>query len=704
MGTHAYEIVCYRGRYYRFFHHYDGNAGHLGNAIVKRIPSVPEEYAAWLARMKAKFQEQHEDLETFLAMKAYKGQILRENWRTRYRSPGAEYGWEDLPSYEPMNQMIEWSYIVDLDRETFTVGESAHLKLNCIPKDAMFSGLTHDVNSNLMFITTGESLADLVRPQEPKSKGILRRYHDLHACVVTAKISGPSACQGRVSLLSHQLLDLFHRRYKDSLNGLLPGWTRNDFLFRELVYAILCIATAGTNVSFWRPSRVLDSSEDGYSDLLEYSSGETPKYTYHHIHHYDSDLGGVYDGQSDGGVQSKDATNIKAQRDHSAVTPSMLHCRTSSGPEFVAHLGVGSHLKMLPPGSSPEGSVYWFEGALVMLTEELQRDGAIERNMLVLVDHCRIHYPNTFINAILISIRDVVLVKISPSGQIEHTELLPLFDLNSTLCKSSADRYPALYLEAHRERVRNHDARKDAITERHAEETQAMTDASMRPVPGLNDPEDIVDRSQKTKEERESELQSQHYKERCKLQDEAQMEKSDINHNFKKEVQHFANFTHKPLAPGFIKRSFLALTCFFEVAARQNLPASPCRVPREVLHHILRYTDLETWRACMDVSTIFRSLCQAEDRLHEDFAILAPCPRSSSDHSDRALDQNEDEAIKEDEFRKMDLPSGRRTRVTLKKALSGKLGKDAFQIVLGNQHHRRSLLPGLVSLEPLDSI
>lgn len=58
-------------------------------------------------------------------------------------------------------------------------------------------------------------------------------------------------------------------------------------------------------------------------------------------------------------------------------------------PELVTYLGIGSHLKNLPPGSSPKKSEYWFEGALIVLAEHLGEPGVLEKNILRLTKHRR---------------------------------------------------------------------------------------------------------------------------------------------------------------------------------------------------------------------------------------------------------------------------------------------------------------------------
>lgn len=53
-------------------------------------------------------------------------------------------------------------------------------------------------------------------------------------------------------------------------------------------------------------------------------------------------------------------------------------------------------------------------------------------------------------NAVLISIEHIIFVKINSSGQFGHTEPLPLFGFDLSVCKGPLERYPASYFNAMR--------------------------------------------------------------------------------------------------------------------------------------------------------------------------------------------------------------------------------------------------------------
>ena len=94
---------------------------------------------------------------------------------------------------------------------------------------------------------------------------------------------------------------------------------------------------------------------------------------------------------------------------------------------------------------------------------------------------------------------------------------------------------------------------------------------------------------------------------------------------YKRYEQEFQAFCHNPKEPDVTEESFLALNNIFENLARQQLPDDPGRFFFEVLRMVLRQSDLETWRACMVVSTSFRDLCQYETLSKEEIDILSLC-------------------------------------------------------------------------------
>lgn len=125
MGTRGLRVVRFRKRYYISYHQYDSYPDGLGKQIEAEIPSDAEKYQEWLATQRTSAEEWEALYEDFLTIK-----------------PGNEVT-TDLPGFmgsqlpsllAPLNDTyIEWVYTVDLDRETFSVNNGAHFKLDRIP-------------------------------------------------------------------------------------------------------------------------------------------------------------------------------------------------------------------------------------------------------------------------------------------------------------------------------------------------------------------------------------------------------------------------------------------------------------------------------------------------------------------------------------------------------------------------------------------
>ena len=153
MGTRGYKLIRFRGRYYRFYNHYDSYPDCYGAGLVSEIPSDAEEYQRWLAKQRAKASEWDSALENFLHVKRLnteetKDQDLDDQHSdaASEASEGALLHWScdvggvvdelPLPSYKPIfnDLMIEWVYVVDLDREIFSIDHGAHFKMGYIPR------------------------------------------------------------------------------------------------------------------------------------------------------------------------------------------------------------------------------------------------------------------------------------------------------------------------------------------------------------------------------------------------------------------------------------------------------------------------------------------------------------------------------------------------------------------------------------------
>ena len=125
MGTRGLRVVRFRKRYYQFYQQFDSYPTGLGSEVAANIPTDPVKYQEWLATERKSAEEWETLYEAFLTVK-----------------PGNEVTVE-LPAFmheqppsllAPLNDTyIEWIYIVDLDREIFSVNNGAHFKLEQVP-------------------------------------------------------------------------------------------------------------------------------------------------------------------------------------------------------------------------------------------------------------------------------------------------------------------------------------------------------------------------------------------------------------------------------------------------------------------------------------------------------------------------------------------------------------------------------------------
>ncbi len=180
-----------------------------------------------------------------------------------------------------------------------------------------------------------------------------------------------------------------HPRYPSILSVSLLAWNAGDFIFREYAYTILCLASAGQNMSLTQQRRVFTETTahlTGFSFI-------------------------------------------------------QLRARRQDKHEFVSHMGYGAHRDGYLPGSAPKSTMYWFEGALIYLVAHLSRPQAVPKAIARPAKHCQTHCPRTTVNAVIMSIEHVVLVRIDSEGRVERTSLLPLFFIQTHWPTNARDRY-----------------------------------------------------------------------------------------------------------------------------------------------------------------------------------------------------------------------------------------------------------------------
>lgn len=181
-------------------------------------------------------------------------------------------------------------------------------------------------------------------------------------------------------LLLSALWKQFQKSHSLAIGNYLRSWKPDDFAFREYAYAILCLASrTPQNLRVFDSTRLKRNIKNRW---FGYVAGNDP---------------------------------------NSRVT------------EMIPDFGIGCHLDGVQPGSAPASNVYWFEGVLVVLVAELGRDGdlILFENGLSKVLETAQRERRSYFNAVLLSIEDVILIRVFPNGYVELTEAYNLMNYNA---------------------------------------------------------------------------------------------------------------------------------------------------------------------------------------------------------------------------------------------------------------------------------
>ena len=176
---------------------------------------------------------------------------------------------------------------------------------------------------------------------------------------------------------------------EDTLAASLLQFSPEDFPFREIAYAILCLAAGGRNFTIVSTEQLSSYRVFGF------------------------------------------------KHDGSGLTPES---------EFISTLASGAHLQGSTPGSSPDATIYWLENVLVVLTAQLYLPGVADEGINRIVHYCKEGHSAEYVNAVMISIEHVILIHVSPGGKVQRTKIMPLFEIENHLSMAVEHRYAKKYL------------------------------------------------------------------------------------------------------------------------------------------------------------------------------------------------------------------------------------------------------------------
>ena len=562
MCTPACRLLHFRGRYYYVQgSRWNCSPDDYGSKIVNEIPIDPEEYQEWLAEQRAKASGWASALEKFLHVKRPVAKETNDQeFDDRLSEIASEVSerapqyWDyirrdvkylPLPSYMPVfnDGDVKWVYVIDLDREIFSVDHGAHFNLGNIPRSGWIDALDKTCNGHRLVlpdVLPDDAVSSLVvRPESPDVQ-LIRLYEGLCIEIVTPDgINGFHQAQRHEPLFCARIFQIFQRSQQRVLAHLLLGWKSDDFSFREIAFAIVCLASGRHNVSLVEDWHFVDDDAHGCANLMS-------------------------------------STNAEEE------------------PEFVAHMGVGAHLNDKAAGSAPQSSMYWFEGVLVHLVAQLDKPDVIPQSVTRVAQRARKDCPWQPVDAILLSIAHVVLVRVFPCSKVQHTKPLPLFIFWDQPSQDPRERFSPFRFEK--------------LLQRKKQVTAKRTTKARRQARRRDDP-DATESGDNDGPEWDSDCYDHGGK--------------SISDDLPKIIdlrEIYYNIAET-------EPSFFSLALLFDASKRapRSVPATtrgylPIEIYRLIINNI---EDVETLGACMAVSSQFREMCSPRSSIIDGLTIVS---------------------------------------------------------------------------------
>ncbi|KAL8895149.1 MAG: hypothetical protein Q9192_003812, partial [Flavoplaca navasiana] len=315
------------------------------------------------------------------------------------------------------------------------------------------------------------------------------------------------------------------------------------------------------------------------------------------------------------------------------VVAASAETQSNCSSEILSQFLSGAHLDGASPGLSTRDTVYWFNGALVILTIRLRDANALERGLQQVMQYRQQHQCSSF-NAILMSIEHVVLVKVFPNGQIEHTDVMALFWVERYMSMEVHETPPRDPAEVMQQEVSNTPAEERIATNREVGEHNGQLAASV------------------------------------------------------------ASHSKLPITATDPKRTFQSLITFFDAIALEHMHSvtnSQGRFPNEIYALIIQHVlDAPTHHACTKVSPTFRDLCLQNYMIGKNTLLLPsetciPCIQANITPDWLLLRDINTRMEKRVALLSEDDCSGKHARRWF--------GEDLIRVLVGSEFNQRSLLP-----------
>ena len=307
------------------------------------------------------------DLDQFI-LTVPAAKLTTEEAFTSYRLPEVTQAVEDrcdvFPNYFPpiTDGTIEWVYVLDLDDGIFTVNNCADFKLNEIPLD--WEALLRKAS---------------IRQVAPTI------YHPMQVCQqLQCEIVNPRS-------LTHTLREgsrapfvpgftylQLSKQYEEPLRFGSPIWKPSDFVFKELSFALLCLASS--NPPLFSVEDTKDFRGCEHQGFLGYVRGH------------------------------KDQQKI----------------------EFMSRFLDGFHLPHVTPGSAPSEQSYMFQNVLVILVQDLTDPAKVKTAVAQAATEGNARGLRSF-HSVVMSLYHIVLLQFFSDGHVEHTNSLQIRDCRADL-------------------------------------------------------------------------------------------------------------------------------------------------------------------------------------------------------------------------------------------------------------------------------
>ncbi|KAI4114183.1 MAG: hypothetical protein LQ338_008037, partial [Usnochroma carphineum] len=395
MGTSGLRIIKFRGRYWVFHNYYHSYLEGMGDSLVHSIPSDPERYQQWLQSQRCLYAKWDDLLQRILCIEPdHLLKIESDTTLVGFLAEAFDERLSVIPSYVAESLSWNWpvafTYTLDLDLEVFTIDNTAHYRLDKVPKSKdWIRALCVDDNRRRFIhprLAPEESLASLVVKNAEFHLTDKEYWESL-----TSKLVKPKSARSTSAMVRLSLFRIFAECQFDTLSVSLLSWTTKDLPFREIVFFIICLATGGSHLA------LVDERQFVYSR---------------------------------------------------SAAPSFAALLSIDGEkELISPLGVGFHMHNQPIGSAPDASKYWFEGALVCLVPQLEDPDVALKAMGDAIRYGRGECKRTSFNAVLISIAHVIFLRSLPDGGIEYSHSMSLMNTDDFFGMSARERYQEGWLD-----------------------------------------------------------------------------------------------------------------------------------------------------------------------------------------------------------------------------------------------------------------